>query len=287
MDLPSLTALRAFEAASRTGGFSAAARELNVTHAAISQQVRALEAHLGLTLIYREGRGLALTDEGAQLAQTLKDSFGAIADTLTDMTEAEDARPLRVSITPSFAAQWLMPRLGSFWAKYPEIALSLIPDQRVVDLKAERIDLAIRFGKGEWTGVETEALVPAYYTVVGAPSLVGERKALTPEEMSDLPWILEEKWPEQYAWLKSIGVDLGDPARHKYLNDQLAPAAARQGYGLCVRMSGLLDDDINSGRLRVVYESCKNDGVGYWLVTKPGLKKPALKTLIRWLKSVV
>jgi LysR family glycine cleavage system transcriptional activator len=286
MNLPPLTALRAFEAAARLGGFSAAGRELNVTHAAVAQQVRALEAHLGLTLFVREGRGLRLTDEGARLATALAQGFATIASAIAELTEADRARPLRISVTHSFATQWLMPRLGGFWAKHPEIALSLHPDNRVVDLAAERMDLAIRCGYGGWPGVEAELLTPTHFTVVGAPALLGEATALTPAEMARYPWVIESGWPEQLAWLRSLGIDPECLETHEVPTEDLALSAARQGYGLHVELSTLLDEEVASGRLRAVYASRAGEGMSYWLVTRPGPKKPALKTLLRWLKSV-
>ena len=105
MQLPSLTSLRAFEAAARLGGFSAAGRELNVTHAAVAQQVRGLEATLGVTLLARAGRGLSLTSEGERLAAALTSSFGAIAAAVEEVRSGENGRPLHVTLTPGFASQ--------------------------------------------------------------------------------------------------------------------------------------------------------------------------------------
>ena len=287
MELPSLTALRAFESAARLGGFSAAGRELNVTHAAVAQQVRGLEAHLGLPLVYREGRGLALTDEGSRLASALRDGFATIADAIADLTEEDRARPLRVTITPNFARQWLMPRLGRFWTTHSEIALSLFPDQRLYDLKADRMDLAIRFGHGDWPGVEAEKLMPTHYTVIGATSLVGESGLMSVEDMTRLPWIFEEDWLEQEAWLASIGIDPGRLTIHRVPTEDLALEAARQGYGLHVELSTWSEADASSRAIRTVYEAPKDEAMGYWLVTRPGPKKPALKTFTRWLKSAL
>ncbi|MCU0906407.1 MAG: LysR family transcriptional regulator [Rhodobacteraceae bacterium] len=287
MRLPSMTALRAFEAAARHRSLSAAGRELNVTHAAVAQQVRALEADLGLPLAFRDGRGLALTEEGERLADGLGRGFATITAAVQDLRDTDRARPLRVTITPSFAAQWLMPRLGRFWAEHPDIALSLHPEQRVVDLTTEHMDLAIRFGAGKWPGTDSELLTPAFYTIVGAPSLIGDRETLTPAEMAALPWVLEESWPEQHVWLRSLGIDTAKLDVTEVPTEELALSAARQGYGLHVEVSALLDDDIASGRLKIVYRSRFEDGTSYWLVTRPGPKKPALKTLMRWLKSAV
>lgn len=286
MRLPSLTALRAFEAVARTGSFSAAARELGVTHPAVAQQVRALEATLGIALVYREGRGLRLTGEGARLSAALTAGFGSIAEAIADLAKADRARPLRISLTHSFAAQWLMPRLGRFWAEHPEIALSLLPDQRLVDLAAERIDLGIRYGRGHWPGVEAELLTPTRFVVFGAPSLVGAAESLTPAEMARYPWIIQSGWPEQQAWMRSLGLDPEKLEIHEVPTEGLALSAARQGYGLYVELSTLFDDEHTAGRLRAVYQSQGADATSYWLVTRPGPKKPELKILLRWLKSV-
>jgi LysR family glycine cleavage system transcriptional activator len=284
MRLPSLTSLRAFEAAARLGGFTAASRELNVTHAAVAQQVRGLETTLGVTLLERSGRGLAVTPEGERLAHALTAGFEGIAAALDDVRAGEDGRPLRVTLTPAFASQWLVPRLGRFWAKHPEVPLSLHPDRQVLDLARARMDLAIRLGDGAWPGLEAELLMPAAYTVVGAPALVGDRPALSPAEMADMPWIFEEGSHEERSWLRRIGLD---PERLKATTmptEELALSAARAGYGLYVELLALLGDDLVSGRLRAVY-SAIDPLFGFWMARRPGPMPPALRRFRRWLQS--
>ncbi|MCU0855812.1 MAG: LysR family transcriptional regulator [Rhodobacteraceae bacterium] len=265
MRLPSFTALRAFEAAARTGSFSAAGRELNVTHAAVAQQVRALEAELGVPLAFREGRGLALTGEGQRLAQALTDSFKTIGTALSEITDEGEERPLRLTITPSFASKWLMPRLGKFWRQHPDIALTLDPDDRIRDLNRDGYDLAIRYGKGGWPGAEAEMFLPTEDVVVAAPSLAG--------------------WPEQMAWLRSLGLDPDRLDVTEMPTEELANLAAREGLGLFVELSALAAADLKAGRLRTVYTPPKEGNFGYWIVTRPGPKNAALKTFVRWLKS--
>lgn len=284
MLLPSLTSLRAFEAAARLGGFSAAARELNVTHAAVAQQVRGLEAVLGVTLLERSGRGLALTPEGERLASALREGFETIAAAVEDVRAGGDGRPLRVTLTPAFASQWLMPRLGRFWARHPDIPLSLHPDRQVVDLARTRMDLAIRFGGGHWPGVEVEMLVPAAYTIVAAPALLGDRTALPPEEMGAMPWIFEEGADEEQAWLRRIGLDPATLQATPMPTEELALSAARAGYGLYVGLSALLGDDLDSGRLRAVHEAA-DPRFGYWMVRRPTPPRPALRQFMRWLRA--
>jgi len=132
-EIPSLPALRAFEAAARHGSFSAAARDLNVTHAAIGQHVRALEDYYGQSLMHREGRGMTTTAEGHRLATALTEAFDQIASASADLMRQTAARALRVAVTPSFAANWLMPRIGHFWETHPEIELEIIPSMALVE----------------------------------------------------------------------------------------------------------------------------------------------------------
>ena len=284
-NIPSLPALRAFEAAARTGSLSEAARELNVTHAAIAQHLRTVEKHLGLTLMQREGRGMVLTEMGRKLSLPLTEAFGKIADAVDAVTTADAQRPLCVTLTPTFASKWLMPRLGAFWKSHPDIPLALHPDRRSIDLVREGMDLAIRFGMGVWPGLDAELLLPANFSVVGAPSLLGDRTRLTPEEMTAFPWIIEEEWPEQFVWMRNIGIDVDRIESKPVPTEELALSAARQGYGLHVELSALIDEDLAAGLLRAVFDQCSAD-LGYYLVTRPGHAKPALRTFTRWLKSV-
>lgn len=281
---PSLTALRAFEAAARHQSFSGAARELNVTHAAVAQQVRGLESELGLELIYRQGRGLGLTPEGTRLAQAIGEGFRGVAQVLAELSAVQPGAPVRVTLTPSFAAQWLMPRLGDFWKAHPDIEISLHPDKRVVDLRREGIDLGLRFGSGKWPGLEAEFLTAANYVIVAAPELLKGRKDLSQAELSAMPWVIEEDWPEALTWLKSFGLKPDAMAITTVPTEELALSAARQGWGLHVEAAALVENDVESGLLQVVGR-VKDDSLAYYMVTKPGPKRPELKTFMRWLKS--
>lgn len=283
---PSLTSLRAFEAAARLQSFSLAARELNVTHAAIAQQVRGLEDHLGRELIYRAGRGLALTAEGTRLAQALADGFRNIALALEEVKGAGPGAPLRVTLTPAFAAQWLMPRLGAFWKAHPEIEISLNPEKRVVDLRREGIDIGLRFGNGKWPGLDVEFLTAADYVIVAAPLLLNGKSNLSPEELSAMPWVIEQDWPEALTWLKGFGLK-PDAMNIAYMpTEELALSAARQGYGLHVEAEALVEHDVETGALQIVGR-VKDDSLAYYMVTRPGPKRAELKVFIKWLKAAL
>jgi LysR family glycine cleavage system transcriptional activator len=285
-NFPSLSALRAFEAAARLGGFSAAARALNVTHAAVAQQVRALESDLGTALIHREGRGMMLTPAGARLGRELTDSFGSIQGTVAALRQRGEDDPVTVTLTPSFAVKWMMPRLWKFWEEYPDIGVSLRPDSRVLDLRREGLDLGIRFGSGSWPGLTAEYLTSARHVVVGAPSLLGERTGLSRQEMAGLPWVGEENWPEGLNWLRSKGLDPGQLDITWFPNEDLAASAAREGYGLFIEQSALAEEDEAEGRLRVVFDP-KDDLPAYFVVTPPGPLRASTRTFVRWLKSAV
>jgi LysR family transcriptional regulator, glycine cleavage system transcriptional activator len=284
LQFPPLSALRAFEAAARMNGFSAAARALNVTHAAVAQQVRALERELGTSLIHREGRGMRMTPEGARLSAALSDGFGSIQGAIAAIRARRDGDPVTVTITPNFASQWLMPRLWKFWDEHPEITVSLRPDHRILDLRREGIDLGIRFGNGGWPGVDAEFLVSARYMVVGAPAILGDARTLTPDQMRNMPWVGEENWPERANWLRAMGLDPTKLNMTSFATEELALAAARQGYGLHVESAALIEQDLSDGRLRAVFDP-QQDRPGYFIVTPPGLHRSAARTFIRWLKA--
>ncbi len=273
--MPSLASLRAFEAAARLSGFSPAARELNVTHAAVSQQVRALEAELGLPLVIRSGRGIELTADGRALAAAVGDGFEMIQAAIASFASRDENRPVRVTSTAAFTSEWLMPRLRGFWIAHPEIAISLHPDSRPFDLRREGMDLGIRYGRGNWPGVETCLLASARMVVAADRSLVPDSAPLPIERLQEMPWVLMSDWPEQRTWLESIGLDIDRLRVTLVLTEELAMTAARQGMGLVVQDRALLEHDLASGRLTLVHD--REDTLpAYFLVTAPGpLRRPA------------
>jgi LysR family glycine cleavage system transcriptional activator len=284
LHLPPLTALRSFAATAEARSFSGAARKLNVTHAAVVQQVRALEDHLGRPLVQRDGRGVSLTIEGGQLAEALAEGFGAMQRGIEALKAGEEDRPVRVTLTASFAAQWLMPRLKDFWKRYPDIGLSLHPDNRVVDLHRERMDLAIRYGNGTWAGVESTYLASAQLVIAGAPSLIGDRITLALDEMRGMDWILSETWPEQDAYLRRLGLEPAALSRTNINSEELAIAAARQGLGLMVESVALIESEASEGRLRIVHDS-REKLPAYFIVTLPGPKRTSARAFLKWLAS--
>ena len=279
--LPSLSALRAFEATARLGGFSAAARALNVTHAAVAQQVRGLEGELGLALVRREGRGLALTDAGARLAASLGEGFATIAGGVRAVRRQERERGLRVSTTTSFVQAVLMPKLAEFWAQNPGIAVSVEGNNHFVDLAREGFDLAIRAGSGQWQGLEAEFLARNQFQLAAAPDLIAAQPDLTRH-----PWLLNTRLQDEFTWLRAAGYD---PDRLNIVdmeNGALAVTGAIHGYGLVFGTDAVLRDEIARGRL-VVVDFPGLPKLTYWAVTPPGPRRPAVQCFIDWLKTLV
>ena len=165
--LPSLNALRAFEAAARHESFTKAAADLNVTQGAVSHQVKALEAELGLKLFLRESKRLILTDPGRAYLEVVRDAFDRLAAGTEHLLQRENAGVLTVSMSPNFAAKWLIHRLGDFVATHPGIELRVSASMQHIDFAREDVDLAIRHGEGDWPGLHvtrlcTESLFPVY-----------------------------------------------------------------------------------------------------------------------------
>ena len=157
--LPSLNALRAFEAAARHESFTDAAGELFVTHAAVSRHIRELEEWLGTELFTRTGRGVDLTDAGRRFGNRLTPLFDNMAEATLEAAAQGTVRALNVSVEPAIASRWLVPRLGRFNELHPDIELNIDPDNRLVDFRSDKADLGIRYGLGRWGDVEIQKLI--------------------------------------------------------------------------------------------------------------------------------
>lgn len=282
LDLPPLSTLRAFSAFCQAGNITLAGAELNVSHAAISQHIRALETHLGVGLVDRSGRALALTTEGEQLARALELGFGAIGTAVQDIKGADAHRPLHISCTSSFAASWLMPRLPDFRIKHPEINLMLDPSPKLVTLKPGGIDLAIRHGQGDWPGYDVELLLASPMVIVAAPGLLKTKGEITPADLADYPWLDELGTTEWSTWLEAHGVRPSAQSTRIQVPGNLLLDGVRSGQGVVVTVRHFVEEDLKSGRLVELY--CETDDRGYHIVTRPGVLRPAARKFVQWLR---
>lgn len=284
--IPSLSALRAFEAAARHGNFTKAASELNVTHAAIAQHVRALEDRFSEVLMTRSGRGMALTLAGKEFSAGLREGFGLIAGAVDTLQQDAINRPLNISMTPSFASNWLIPKLGNFWAAHPDITVNVNPSRHLVDLANDGFDMAVRFGNGHWPGLEIEHLLAhGDFVVVARPDLVAGQKINCVEDAKHLPWLWEKVMLENRTLVEAEGLDTSETRMTVFDDNELVLSATREGLGCSVQSLVLVERDLEAGAL-VQLCALRHDTLGYHMVTRRGRETPALKTFKSWMRKM-
>lgn len=280
--IPSLSALRAFEATARLLNFSKAAKELNVTHAAIAQHVRGLEAEFGEPLVSRQGRGLVLTQSGHTLATRLRAGFEEIALGVDEMRRLHDDRPMGVTVTPAFAANWLMPRMGEFWRDHPDISMNIQPSIEVVDLLRSPFDIAIRFGDGSWDGLESQLLTHGDFYVVAHPDLVAGKTIETLQDTEEFIWLLDEHTMERRTMLEAEGLNFEAVTLKTMSNTAVILSAVSAGLGLTLQPRTLIERELAQGQLQILFR-LQTDKLGYYLVW-PAIRENAQMRIFRkWL----
>lgn len=250
--LPPLASLRAFEAAARHRSFKLAAGELGVTPTAISHQVNALEAHLGMPLFERRVRQVVLTPAADILYPVLRVGFDDFAAAVARLGTARRRPVVTISATTAFTAKWLLPRVGRFQAEHPDIDLQLHASDDTVDLGAAQIDLAIRYGHGPYPGLRSEVVLADRFAPVASPAL-GLR---APEDLRRVP-LIHFEWrraddanPTWESWFKATGLPVVEPASHlRYSQESHAIQAAVAGQGAALLSLVLIDEEIKAGQL--------------------------------------
>lgn len=288
-DLPSLIAIRAFEAAARLGGFASAARELDTTAAAVSYHVRRLEQELGVDLFHRHAQRVELSAAGALLAA---DALSAFTTLRAGFARAIDADQTWLGITalPSLGTTWLAPRLGRFRALHPElrVELDLSPDPR--DLAGGGYDVAIRNGHGNWPGLHAIPLFPSVFTPLCAPGLADIARDLEDPNRQLRVSLLGR--PDWWAlWYRDLGHANG-PAPERFGTtfsaEYLDVAAAIAGHGVAIGSPILFADDIAAGRLTRVHPHAATDGRAFWLVYPAARQRSAKIVAFRqWIAAEI
>ncbi|WP_432722189.1 transcriptional regulator GcvA [Jeongeupia wiesaeckerbachi] len=283
--LPSLPALRAFEAAARHGHFGRAADELFVTHGAVSHQIRALEDTLGFALFSRDGRGVKLTAEGRQLAETLNTSLCRIGATIAELQHERERPRVVLTCLPSFAAKWLTPRLGRFINRHPEIEIWIRSTKAREDLLAEGIDLGLRVGPGGWPGLYCEPLMRDAFAVVASPNLPGGLPA-EPADLARWP-LLRSSIEPWHDWFVAAGLDWPEPQNGLVFTDSgLLVQAALDAQGIALAREVLVHDDLAAGRLVRLFQTTLPMVGAYWLISpSPPPYRPAVATFVDWLRE--
>lgn len=281
--LPPLNALRAFEVAARHNSFTGAARELRVSHAAVSRHVRSLEARLGVTLFRRAKRGVELTEDGLRYLKAVSAAFEAIAEATEALAKPKDVR-VRISVEPAFAGRWLIRRLGRFQATHPDIDVVLDASPRLVDLTRDEADLTIRYGQGGWPGVRQDLLAPSRIFAVGRKELRrGRRTAFAPDELRAFVLLHEDDGGLWRRWFSAAGIqDAAVNRGPRILETGLAIDAAVAGQGIALADEALIADDLVGGRLVKLCDVALDDGAYYLLSLPSGSRRRPLAAFRDW-----
>ena len=290
--LPPLNALRAFEAAARHLSFTKAAGELNVTPAAISHQVKSLEAVLGVTLFRRLTRGLALTDRGRAYLPDLTSALDAMAAATARLLGDEMSGTITVSCLPSFAMRWLVPRLSAFRDAYPSLDVSVHAAWDLVDFRRDDVDAAIRYGRGDYPGLHSELLLTETIFPVSSPKLLGGPHPLrSPADLRhhtllhDTMVTTQERWytwAPWVEWLDLADIDLGRGPR--FSDSNMLLQAAIDGQGVALGRSGIVAEELADGRLVRPFEIERPADYAYHFVCPlDAVGRPRIRAFRDWL----
>lgn len=293
--LPPLSALRAFEAVSRHSTFRAAGRELHVTAAAVWQQVKSLEVHVGRRLLRRHHGGYVLTNDALAAVSDLRAGFERLSAAVQKLSQGQRSS-LTVSAVPSLAELLLLPRLQEFEQRFADIDLLLHTSQQMVDLQSSGVDVALRFGSGVYAAAESVRLFSCEVFPVCSPQLIRSKGAIkTPSDLCNRPLLhldwapFQRPWPDWPAWLRAAGVADADPRKGLRFSDHaLALQAALAGQGVVLATDVQTRDHLRHGRLIRLFKVSLETEFGYYFVTlKSRSSEPNIAAFRRWILSEV
>ena len=291
--LPPLNALRAFESAARHMNFTRAAEELSVTPGAISQQIQNLESYVGEDLFKRSSKGLLLTDAAQTALPALREAFDRLQEAAELLTAAIDGRRVTVSAAPSFAAKWLVPRLGRFEAAHPEVDVWLSAGIELVDFSSGEVDIAIRYGSGRYPGLEVIRLMGETVIPVASPELLAQRRLDSLDDLAGHTLLhdgspdADDSCPDWTMWLSARGAKTIDGARGPRFNQSsLVIEAAMNGRGVALAKRALAQTDLDLGRLVAPLAIATAVDFAYFVVhPKPKGRLAQVKAFVNWLKT--
>lgn len=285
--LPPMAALRAFEAAAQLSSFRQAAAQLHRTPSAISHQIRRLEGELGTRLFHREPHGLRLTEAGHHYLAEVREALDGLTEATMKLRRQHGTGPVSISLFPSFAVRWLIPRLNDFRARFPKVELALVNALRQADFEHDDIDAAIRFGDGHWPSLRADPLMAETRFPVCSPALAQGPPALTePADLATTVLLHNAAHPGEWRqWLSEAGIESVDPERGPVFdasNEVLAAAA--NGMGVALGRRPLVDDELATGRLFEPFGLRLRTPGRYWLVAPQATAdQPGLDAFRTWL----
>jgi LysR family transcriptional regulator, glycine cleavage system transcriptional activator len=278
--------LRAFDVAARHLNLSAAAEEMNVTHAAVSRQVKQLEQRLGVQLFERLPRGLKLTAHGALLAEGTRQAFDRLASAIEDVSVPASRRKLTISTFASLSTRWLMPRVGAFSALFPDADLQVITSTRLVDFAREDVDIAIRFGSGQYPGLHVAPLFKPHDIVVCSPKLLDRGPPIkTFADLKHYTLLHDDSHRTWIRWLEAVGAKDVNGRRGIICGDRNSMMqAALESQGIALASEVFAASDLASGRLMKVFDVEVASPFAIYAVCLPRrLNDPLISGVIDWL----
>ena len=288
--LPPLTALRAFDAAARHMSFQEAAAELNVTPAALSFQIKSLEQHLGTPVFHRLNRAVELTEAGRVLAPGVKDGFETLTSAWRAALRLQDNRTLTVTAGPAFTAKWLAPRLYDFARAHPDIDLRFSASLRMMDFTRDEVDVAIRFGSGDDSGLYSLPMRREWMTPVMTPEMA--RQFPTPECLRDAPILFDESidflkpacdWP---TWFRAVGIDYTPDHGPRFSQADHAVDAAISGAGVVLGRRAMVVRALHEGTLVAPYKIALLSQARFRFLCQKGSEdRPQIKAFRDWVLS--
>jgi LysR family glycine cleavage system transcriptional activator len=283
--LPPLNPLRAFEATARHGSLTKAAGELNVTHGAISHQIRALEATLKVKLLERSGARLKLTPQGAELLPAVTGAFESIASATARMTRPTSSGKLTVSCVPALLSLWLVPRIGGFTAQYPGISLSLNASNDPREIHAPDVDVCMLYGDGSWTDCWLKKWSTLELFPVVSPTLINNRPIRSVRDLSDHVLLHADDGREWHTWLAAAdALDVKPVQQHRMSGASLTTEAAVHGHGLALGDSVTASGMLAKGQLVTPFNLSVPAVDAFYIVCRNEVKSaPIAQVFIDWL----
>jgi LysR family glycine cleavage system transcriptional activator len=273
--------------------FTRAAEELSVTPGAVSQQIQNLEEYVGSALFKRTSKGLLLTDAAQTALPALREAFDRLQQAAELLTAGVDGRRVTVTAAPSFAAKWLVPRLGRFESAHPEVDVWLSAGMELVDFNAGEVDVAIRYGSGRYAGLEVVRLMSETVIPVASPELLAAKPLNNMEDLAAHTLLhdgspdADESCPDWTMWLAARGVrDIDGSRGPRFNQSSLVIEAAMNGRGIALAKRALAQADIDSGRLIAPLDIATAVDFAYFVVhPKPKGRLPQVKAFVNWLKA--
>ena len=294
VSMPPLNALKAFESAGRHMSFTEAAKELHVTPAAISHQIKTLESYLGVKLFHRKNRSLELTAAGQACLPGLRKGFDHLGVAIERIQSTVAAEPLLISAPPIFGAKWLVPRIAEFSVAHPEVQIRIDPLQKISELEGPETDVAVRFGRGRYPGLRAQRLMSQEVFPVCSPELLrGKHPLLSP---ADLRWhtlihfdptFYDPDWPQWEKWLRAARVtDIDASIGPHFSSPNFTIQAVLEGQGVALAVSLMADELVAQGQLIQLFDVNYPGNYGYYgVVSEEKIEEPRVNAFWEWLIS--